>query len=78
MEKIATRWTPTFNLPSSVVSLKVSSSGSSIPVGDKGSRVRMVGSLLMRLMNLPGLGVEPYIGDPYKDWEAIHFTIESS
>ena len=43
---------PTFNLPPSVVSLKVSSSGSSIPVGDNGSRVRMVGSLLIRLMNL--------------------------
>ena len=28
------------------------SSGSSIPVGDRGSKVRMVGSLLIRLMNL--------------------------
>jgi len=54
------RWElPTFNLPPSVVSLKVSSSGSSIPVGDNGSRVRMVGSLLIRLMNLAQ-------GDPEK------------
>jgi hypothetical protein len=30
------------------------SSGSSMPVGDRGSKVRMVGSLLIRLMNLSG------------------------
>ena len=60
------RWElPTFNLPPSVVSLKVSSSGSSIPVGDNGSRVRMVGSLLIRLMNLAQQ--VPFKGKPLGD-----------
>mmetsp|Transcript_1444 Transcript_1444/g.4206 ORF Transcript_1444/g.4206 Transcript_1444/m.4206 type:complete len:200 (+) Transcript_1444:51-650(+) len=41
------------SLPSSELILKVSSSAFSMPVGDNGRIVRMLGSFVTRLMNLP-------------------------
>mmetsp|Transcript_129467 Transcript_129467/g.314511 ORF Transcript_129467/g.314511 Transcript_129467/m.314511 type:complete len:203 (+) Transcript_129467:63-671(+) len=43
----------TLSFPSSVVILNVSSSGSSMPVADKGSTVRRVTSFFSRLKNFP-------------------------